>query len=111
MLLAILQFFEYNPCMLDAERMVRAPGTEQIDGWICVHVKLMSRFRKYLPDEAQGEADIELPHGATLNDLVGNLAIQRRVKLFAVNDEHEKDLSRVLCDGDFVRIYPFVVGG
>ena len=30
---------------------------------------------------------------------------------FAVNGEHEKDLDRVLRDGDSVRVYPFVVGG
>jgi sulfur carrier protein ThiS len=64
-----------------------------------------------LPPEARGEADIEMSDGATLNDLVEQLAIHRRVKLFAVNDEHEKDFDRVLRDGDSVRIYPFVVGG
>ena len=85
--------------------------TEQPDGHLWVHVKLMSRFRKHLPPEAKGETDIALPRGATLSDLMEQLGIHSRVKLFAVNDEHEKDLDRVLCDGDSVRVYPFVVGG
>ncbi len=76
-----------------------------------VHVQLMSRFRAHLPPEARGEADIELTNGATLGDLVEQLAIHRRVKLCAVNGEHERDLNRVLHDGDSVRVFPFVVGG
>ena len=97
--------------MTEADQGVVQTGTEQRDGHVHVHVKLMSRFRKHLPPEAKGEADIELPRGATLNDLIEQLAIHRRVKLFAVNDEHEKNLDRVLCDGDSIRVYPFVVGG
>lgn len=76
-----------------------------------VHVKLMSRFREHLPPEARGETTIELPNGSTLNDLMEHLGIRRRVKLVAVNDEHESDRGRTLRDGDSVRIYPFVVGG
>jgi sulfur carrier protein ThiS len=97
--------------MLQIEQGALPVGLERDNGRICVHVRLMSRFRKYLPDQARGEVDIELPRGATLNDLVAILAIPRRVKLFAVNDEHEKDLDRVLHDGDSIRVYPFVVGG
>ncbi len=90
---------------------VVAPATERTESRVRVHVKLMSRFRVYFPPEAHGEADIELSDGATLADLVEQLAIHRRVKLFAVNGEHEKDLNRVLRDGDSVRVFPFVVGG
>jgi len=97
--------------MSDVNQETLAPGTERAEGQVRVHVKLMSRFREHLPPEARGEADIKLCNGATLNDLVDQLAIHKRVKLFAVNGEHEKDLDRVLCDGDSVRVYPFVVGG
>jgi sulfur carrier protein ThiS len=97
--------------MSEVEQGTLVLATEQADGPVRVHVKLMSRFRKHLPPEAKGEAYVKLPPGATLNDLMEQLAIHRRVKLFAVNDEQEKNLDRVLCDGDSVRVYPFVVGG
>lgn len=88
-----------------------APGTERTRDCVRVHVKLMSRFRAHLPPESQGEADLDLCNGATLSDLMNQLAIHRRVKLFAVNGEHESNLDRILDDGDSVRVYPFVVGG
>jgi sulfur carrier protein ThiS len=97
--------------MSEADQGTWASTTEPTDGHVRVHVKLMSRFRTHLPPEARGEADIALPDGATLNDLVEQLDIHKRVKLFAVNGEQEKDLDRALHDGDSVRIYPFVVGG
>jgi sulfur carrier protein ThiS len=97
--------------MSEASQETQVMAAEGSQGGVRVHVKLMSRFREHLPPEAQGEAELQLPHGTTLNDVVEHLGIQKRVKLFAVNDEQEKDLNRVLCDGDSVRIYPFVVGG
>jgi sulfur carrier protein ThiS len=76
-----------------------------------VHVKLFSRFREYLPQEARGEATVELPTGATVDQLLEHLGIRRRVKLIAVNGEREADRNRVLCEGDSVRIFPVTVGG
>ena len=76
-----------------------------------VHVKLLSRFREVLPPEAQGEITLVLPDGATIQHLVDHLDLSRRVKLISVNGEREKDRSRPLSEGDFVRIYPVVVGG
>ena len=97
--------------MSSPDQKIVAPATEMSEGRVRVHVKLMSRFRVHLPPEARGETHIELSDGATLADLVEQLAIHRRVKLFAVNSEQEKDINRVLCDGDSVRVFPFVVGG
>jgi sulfur carrier protein ThiS len=76
-----------------------------------VHVKLFSRFRRRLPKEARGEADVELPQGATVAQLLQHLDISGRVHLVSVNGEPEPDRERVLCEGDSVRIFPFVVGG
>lgn len=76
-----------------------------------VQVRLFSRFREHLPPEARGEATIELPDGATVEDLLNHLGIQRRVKLISVNGERESDRDRVLCDGDSLRVFPIVVGG
>jgi sulfur carrier protein ThiS len=76
-----------------------------------VQVKLFSRFREYLPPEARGEATVKLPAGATVEDLLTHLGIQRRVKLLVVNGERETDRERILRDGDTVRIFPVVIGG
>ena len=76
-----------------------------------VHVRLFSRFREHLPPEARGEATIELPDGATVNDLLDHLGVHRRVKMISVNGERESDRNRVLRDGDSLRVFPVVVGG
>ena len=76
-----------------------------------VHVRLFSRFREHLPAAARGVADVDLPDGATVGDLVVQLGIVRRVKLITVNDRPETDLTRPLDEDDSVRIFPFVVGG
>ena len=76
-----------------------------------VQVKLFSRFREHLPPEARGEATIQLPDGATIDDLVDRLGIVRRIKLITINGERQADYSRRLHDGDKVRIFPVVVGG
>jgi sulfur carrier protein ThiS len=76
-----------------------------------VHVKLFSRFRRHLPPEARGEADVELPQGATVAHLLDHLGISGRVQLVSVNDDPEPDRERVLREGDRVRVFPFVVGG
>jgi molybdopterin converting factor small subunit len=76
-----------------------------------VQVKLFSRFREHLPPEARGEATVQLPDGATIDDLVDRLGIVRRIKLITINGERQADYSRPLRDGDRVRIFPVVVGG
>jgi sulfur carrier protein ThiS len=76
-----------------------------------IQVRLFSRFRKHLPPEARGKATLELPDGATVEQLLTHLGITGRVRLVAVNDEREANRARVLHDGDRVRIFPVVVGG
>jgi len=76
-----------------------------------VHVKLFSRFRRHLPEEARGEADVELPRGATVAQLLEHLGIKGRVQLVSVNGDPEPDRERVLQECDSVRVFPFVVGG
>jgi sulfur carrier protein ThiS len=76
-----------------------------------VQVKLFSLLRKHLPEEAKGEATVELPDGSTIEDLVEHLGIVRRIKILTINGERETNRSRPLQDGDNVRIFPFVVGG
>lgn len=76
-----------------------------------VQVKLFSLLREHLPQEAKGEAAVELPEGATVDDLIDHLGIVRRIKILSINGERETDHSRPLQEGDSVRIFPFVVGG
>lgn len=76
-----------------------------------VQVKLFSLLRQHLPPEARGEAIVELPEGATVQDLVEHLGIVRRIKILTINGERETDHARPLHEGDSVRIFPFVVGG
>jgi molybdopterin converting factor small subunit len=76
-----------------------------------VHVKLFSLLRRHLPEEAKGEATIDLPAGATVADLIEHLGIVRRIKILTINGQRETDRARPLQEGDSVRIFPFVVGG
>ena len=76
-----------------------------------VQVKLFSLLRQHLPQEARGEAIVELPDGATVQDLVDHLGIVRRIKILSINGERETNYARPLHEGDSVRIFPFVVGG
>ncbi|HSJ53301.1 MAG TPA: MoaD/ThiS family protein [Anaerolineae bacterium] len=74
-------------------------------------MKLFSRFRQLLPEEARGEADVELPEGATVARLLDHLGVQGRVQIVSVNDRRESDPLCPLQDGDRVRVFPFGVGG
>jgi molybdopterin converting factor small subunit len=76
-----------------------------------VQVKLFSLLREHLPEEAKGEGTIDLPEGATVEDLVEHLGIVRRIRILSINGERETDRARPLQEGDNVRIFPFVVGG
>jgi sulfur carrier protein ThiS len=76
-----------------------------------IEVALFSRFRDHLPRQAHGKATIELPNDATVEHLLAHLGITGRVKLVTINGQTETDRTRILTDGDQVRIFPVVVGG
>jgi sulfur carrier protein ThiS len=76
-----------------------------------VKVNLFSRLENHLPPEARGKAAIELPEGATIDQLLAHLGIDEHVKLLSVNSRRETNWQRPLHDGDVVRIFPIVVGG
>jgi sulfur carrier protein ThiS len=76
-----------------------------------IEVALFSRFRDHLPRQARGKATIELPNDATVEHLLTHLGITGRVKLVTINGQTETDRTRILTDGDQVRIFPVVVGG
>ncbi len=77
---------------------------------ITVHIKLYSILRDKLPAEAGGQADLAMPLGASVADLLDSLSIAHRV-VVSVNDTHEPDLARLLQAGDQVRVFSSVGGG
>ena len=75
-----------------------------------INLKLYSILRNHLPNETGGEVGMELADKATLADLLEKLCIKRKV-VISVNDIHETDFSRILEDGDNVKIFSSVSGG
>lgn len=75
-----------------------------------IHLQLFSILRDILPPELKGRTVVQLKAGSTLKDLLSELDINRRVAI-SVNDKHERDRSRVLEDGDQVKIFTSVGGG
>jgi sulfur carrier protein ThiS len=76
-----------------------------------VQVKLFSRFRRYLPQEAHGETVLELAEGAQISQLLAQLGIAEHVKLVTVNGVPRTDWAEALHEGDSIKIFPVVVGG
>lgn len=77
---------------------------------IKIDLQLFSILREKLPPEAKGHAVMELNDGSTLTDLLDELDIKRKVTI-SVNGVQEIDRSRILCDGDDVKIFSSVSGG
>ncbi|UCF60865.1 MAG: MoaD/ThiS family protein [Anaerolineaceae bacterium] len=75
-----------------------------------VHLQLYSILREKLPPEAKGKVILQLEEGATIDSLLQEFDIQRRV-VVSVNDEYEPDTSRQLRDGDQIKIFSSVSGG
>jgi molybdopterin converting factor small subunit len=91
---------------------------------IQVQVQLFSFLRDCLPRDAEGDrATITLPENAALSDLVRHLGIDRHlghksvdavVKAgwqIMVSGQFELNMSRMLQDGDEIRIFPPIAGG
>lgn len=77
---------------------------------IKIKLQLFSILREKLPIEAKGRDIMQLNEGATLADLLDELDIKRKVTL-SVNGVHKTDKSRILNDGDEVKIFSSVSGG
>ncbi len=77
---------------------------------ITIDVRLYSILREKLPRETGGQISLQLGDGATVEDLLANLGIERRV-VISVNDEHARETNRKLQDGDRVRIFSSISGG
>jgi sulfur carrier protein ThiS len=73
-------------------------------------LQLFSILRDKLPPELKGKTIMHLNEGSTIEDLLKELDITRKVVL-SVNDVQESDHSRQLYDGDIVKIFSSVGGG
>lgn len=77
-----------------------------------IEVRLFATFRKYLPENAQGQrAQLDLPEGMTVKQVLEQLKVPLdTVKLVFVNSVHA-DLDQVLKEGDVLGAFPPVAGG
>lgn len=75
-----------------------------------IHLKLYSILREKLPNDARGVTDLTLEEGASLDTLLTILGIERKV-VISINGELETDRSRLLKDGDEVKMFSSVSGG
>jgi sulfur carrier protein ThiS len=73
-------------------------------------LQLFSILRDKLPPELKGKTIMHLNEGSTIEDLLKELDITRKVVL-SLNDVQESDHSRQLFDGDIVKIFSSVGGG
>jgi len=82
-----------------------------------VHVRLFASLRDRFPADARGRGDIELESGATLAELIEQLAIPDRLAQMVLVDGQQAPRKRgervhlVLHDGQTVSIFPPVSGG
>ena len=75
-----------------------------------IHIQLFSILREKLPPESKGRAVLHLKSGASLQDLLEELGITRKV-VISVNDEQEMDTSRLLQNGDKIKMFSSIHGG
>jgi len=75
-----------------------------------VKVKLYGILRDKLPPDAKGLAEIELPLGSTVQDIIKKLQISTMVKV-SVNEALERDIQRELQEGDEVQLFRPAGGG
>lgn len=73
-------------------------------------VVLYALLREKLPPAARGRADLELPEGSTIQDVIAKLDLPVG-SVCAVNEQIERDTSRRLQDGDELRFFRASSGG
>jgi len=75
-----------------------------------IHVQLFSILRDKLPPGSKGQAVLQLKSGSSLQDLLNELGITRKV-VITVNSVQEMDTSRQLQNGDIVKMFSSISGG
>jgi sulfur carrier protein ThiS len=77
---------------------------------IKINLQLFSILREKLPPESKGRSVMHVNEGTTLQDLLDELDIKRRV-VISINGVQDSDKSRPLNDGDDVKIFSSISGG
>jgi molybdopterin converting factor small subunit len=77
-----------------------------------VQVKLFATLRRFAPDVPPGKVcAVDLPDGATLQDLVNRLGIPSEETKVAFVNGRAQEMDFVLKPGDEVGIFPPIGGG
>jgi hypothetical protein len=71
---------------------------------------LYALLREKLPPEAHGRANIELPEGTTIRDVMTQFQLPEN-SLCALNGQLERDLNCHIQDGDELRFFRASSGG
>ncbi len=97
--------------MLNIYRQKILPSYFEVEEDILeIHVQLFSILREKLPPDLKGRTVLHMEEGATIKDLLKELDIDRRVAI-SINDIQERDHSRLLNDGDKVKVFTSISGG
>lgn len=78
-----------------------------------VKVVLYSMLRERYARESKGRQEVELPGGSSIANLLDNIGIDTDsiAVRCSMNNEIERDFSRVLQDGDEVHFFRPIGGG
>ena len=75
-----------------------------------VNLQLYSILREKLPAEDKGKTVLDLDDGSTIDDIIQQLGITRRV-VIGVNGVQVTEKEHVLSDGDEIKIFSSISGG
>jgi sulfur carrier protein ThiS len=75
-----------------------------------IKIILHSILRDKLPPEAHGRTQLDFPDHSTIADVMAALDISSTV-VFSVNDQLERNIHRVLQEGDELRFLRQSTGG
>lgn len=72
-----------------------------------IKVKLFASLRSLGPDEQF----LELPAGATIDDVINHINIPRAIKLLMIVNGEHRSQDHTLQDGDDLALFPPIAGG
>ncbi len=75
-----------------------------------IKIILHSILRDKLPPETHGRTQLEFPENSTIADVMAALEIPVTI-VFSVNDQLERNIQRMLRDGDEIRFLRQSTGG
>ena len=95
-----------------------------MDNMMIIQIQLFANLRDCLPsDSRRGKAEVEIPDGSNLQDLIDHLGIEQCLGegvsiadqieswQISIDGEFIHDLERVLTNGNQVIVFPHMAGG